>query len=83
LIIDKTISIVLQSAVIDDKTANDYKSEVLTPLKITKAVQYGLIVIGALLVLCAILFLVKIRLSDKVRCRVHVLSLYSLTWFVE
>ncbi|KAK7097188.1 lysosome membrane protein 2-like [Littorina saxatilis] len=41
-----------ESAKIDDKSASDFKSEVLMPLKIADAVQYGLIALGVFLLTC-------------------------------
>ncbi|XP_021340100.1 lysosome membrane protein 2-like [Mizuhopecten yessoensis] len=54
-----------ESALIDDKSANEYKSGLLTPIRITQAVQYGLIVVGAFLFICALAFLIKHRMSHK------------------
>lgn len=54
-----------ESALIDDKSANEYKSGLMTPIRITQAVQYGLIVIGAFLFICAMAFLIKHKMTHK------------------
>nr|KAG5697775.1 hypothetical protein BaRGS_026732 [Batillaria attramentaria] len=48
-----------ESATIDDKSAHDFKSEVLTGIKITEAVEYGLIGLGAFILLIVIVLFVK------------------------
>lgn len=52
-----------ESALIDDKSVDDFKSALLTPIKLTEAVQYGLIVIGAFLFLCGLLFVIRYRMT--------------------
>ncbi|KAK3099881.1 hypothetical protein FSP39_011128 [Pinctada imbricata] len=52
-----------ESAVITEKAANDFKSAVQTPLKITQAVQYGLIIIGAFILICTLALIIKNKFS--------------------
>nr|KAG5697773.1 hypothetical protein BaRGS_026730 [Batillaria attramentaria] len=44
------------TAVIDTKSADQFKDEVLQPLKIMQTVQYGLIAVGVFLIACSIIF---------------------------
>lgn len=48
-----------ESATIDDKSAHDFNSEVLTPLKIMEAVKYGLIALGAVILVCVVALFIK------------------------
>lgn len=43
----------------DKKLADMFKSKVATPVKITQAVQYGLIILGTLIALCVVSFMIK------------------------
>ncbi|XP_041359462.1 lysosome membrane protein 2-like [Gigantopelta aegis] len=43
-----------ENAKIDDKSANKFKSEVMGPIKITEAVQYGLITLGVFIIVCVL-----------------------------
>lgn len=54
-----------ESALIDDKSANKFKKEVLMPIKLTKAVEYGLIVLGAFMLICTGALCIKQRVSSK------------------
>lgn len=53
-----------ESATIDDKSAHDFKDEVLTKLKITEAVKFGLIALGGLILLIVIALFAK-----GIRCK--------------
>ncbi|XP_060064409.1 lysosome membrane protein 2-like [Ylistrum balloti] len=48
-----------ESATLDGKLANMFKTKVDIPIKITQAVQYGLIILGTLIALCVVTFMVK------------------------
>ncbi|XP_033743063.1 lysosome membrane protein 2-like [Pecten maximus] len=48
-----------ESATLDRKLANMFKSKVDLPIKVTQAVQYGLIILGTLIALCVITFMIK------------------------
>ncbi|XP_076446440.1 lysosome membrane protein 2-like isoform X2 [Babylonia areolata] len=48
-----------ESATIDDKSAKDFKSEVLLAVKVTEAVQYGLIALGVFLLICWIIVILR------------------------
>ncbi|XP_061164515.1 cytoplasmic FMR1-interacting protein 2-like [Saccostrea echinata] len=54
-----------ESAVIDDKSADKFKKEVMTPIKLTEAVEYGLIVLGAFMIICTVALFIKQRVSSK------------------
>ncbi|XP_076070185.1 lysosome membrane protein 2-like [Mytilus galloprovincialis] len=53
-----------ESAEIDAKSASDFKSAVQTPVHITQAVQYGLIVLGVLFIIGAAFWFVKVKTSQ-------------------
>ncbi|XP_025087249.1 lysosome membrane protein 2-like isoform X1 [Pomacea canaliculata] len=55
-----------ESAEIDDKSASDFKSKVLNPLKITEGVKYSLIAVGGLIVVvCLICVIIKCMFYKK------------------
>lgn len=51
---------------ISESDAAEFKSDVLDKIKITQGVQYGLIVLGALMIACVIILLVSQRICTKV-----------------
>ncbi|XP_059168458.1 lysosome membrane protein 2-like [Physella acuta] len=53
-----------ESAVISDSDASDFRSEVLDKIKITTGVKYGLIVLGAVMIIIVILVLALPKLKD-------------------
>lgn len=54
-----------ESAEIDDKSARDFKSAVQTPIHITQAVQYGILILGVLMILAGIGWCIRIRSNGK------------------
>ncbi|KAK3592837.1 hypothetical protein CHS0354_028913 [Potamilus streckersoni] len=54
-----------ESAALTDKLADDFKKSVLTPMKILHGVEYGLIALGGLIVIMAILLLVFLKRKKK------------------
>ncbi|CAH1778009.1 unnamed protein product [Owenia fusiformis] len=54
-----------ESAKVDDKSANLFKNKVMEPIKVTEAVQYGLIAVGSFILLCAIIFALKKIFAKK------------------
>ncbi|XP_046362728.2 lysosome membrane protein 2-like [Haliotis rufescens] len=48
-----------ESAAIDDKTARKFRDKVQEPIKITEAVQYGLITLGAFILICVIVIFIR------------------------
>ena len=51
---------------IDDKSASDFKSKVLMALKVTEAVQYSLIGIGAFILACIVFIILKAAFTRNV-----------------
>lgn len=54
-----------ESALIDDKSANKFKNQLLMPIKLTKAAEYGLIVLGAFMLICTAALFIKQKVSSK------------------
>ncbi|CAL1540142.1 unnamed protein product [Lymnaea stagnalis] len=52
-----------ESALISDQDAGDFKSQVVDKITLTKAVKFGLIALGAVMILCVILVLVATKLK--------------------
>ncbi|XP_050417376.1 platelet glycoprotein 4 [Patella vulgata] len=48
-----------ESAVIDNKSAGKFKDKVQQPVKITQAIQFGLITVGVFVLVCALAFVGK------------------------
>ncbi|XP_067663480.1 lysosome membrane protein 2-like [Haliotis asinina] len=48
-----------ESAAIDDKSASKFHEEVQEPIKITQAVQYGLITLGAFILVCVLSIVIR------------------------
>lgn len=63
---------VQQSALIDDKSANKFKNQLLMPIKLTKAAEYGLIVLGAFMLICTAALFIKQKVSSKVSCTCNI-----------
>lgn len=66
-----------QSALIDDKSASKFKKQLLLPIKLTKAVEYGLIVLGAFMLICTAALLIKQKVSSKVSCDMRDLMFFK------
>lgn len=71
-----------QSALIDDKSANKFKNQLLLPIKLTKAAEYGLIVLGAFMLICTAALFIKQKVSSKVSCDMRDLSLDDIHTFL-
>ena len=54
-----------ESALIDAKSAKDFRSAVLTPIYITQAAEYGLMVLGALFIIGALIWFIRVRVNAK------------------
>lgn len=67
-----------QSALIDDKSANKFKNQLLLPIKLTKAAEYGLIVLGAFMLICTAALFIKQKVSSKVSCDMSDLVCFCL-----
>lgn len=77
---------VQQSALIDDKSANKFKNQLLMPIKLTKAAEYGLIVLGAFMLICTAALFIKQKVSSKVSCDMRdlmVFFLLNLNFFLD
>lgn len=67
-----------QSALIDDKSANKFKNQLLMPIKLTKAAEYGLIVLGAFMLICTAALFIKQKVSSKVSCDMRDLMFFLI-----
>ena len=54
-----------KNAEIDDHRANKFKKEVLQPIEITKGVKYGLIALGAFIILIVLFIVVYIYVFKR------------------
>ncbi|KAL5011838.1 hypothetical protein ScPMuIL_010389 [Solemya velum] len=54
-----------ESTLIDDADVDTFKSEVEKPIKITKGVQYGLMALGAFVLICTIIYAVRKGMGKK------------------
>ncbi|KAI8798272.1 lysosome membrane protein 2 [Biomphalaria glabrata] len=63
-----------ESAVISDQDASDFKSQLLDKITLTTWVKYGLIGLGAFMILCVVVILVSLRLRQMCRREEEVIN---------
>ena len=72
----------LQSATITEASANSFKKEIMTPIKIIRDLQYVLIAVGAAIIVALVIALfVKIRKEKVGFCYLHFLENFEKLYF--